>query len=91
MKTIPEISMETRMLRDKLSALKIGDVITYGAVAKIVGRPVDGSFGPLLSALRRARKNEGMEFGSITGVGYLTEYAIEQSVAGTWKPGARGR
>ncbi len=24
---------------------------------------------------------------SITGVGYLTEYAIEQSVAGTWKPG----
>ena len=24
---------------------------------------------------------------SITGVGYLTEYAIEQSVAGTWKAG----
>jgi len=24
---------------------------------------------------------------SITGVGYLTEYAIEQAVAGTWKPG----
>lgn len=65
-----ELSVDTRLIYQEAVKFKVGDIITYEAVAKIVGRPVDGSFGPLQSALRRARKNEGMEFGSITGVGY---------------------
>lgn len=79
MKTIPEISMETRMLRDKLSALKIGDVITYAELNELIGADVqDSSRSHLASAIRGLLADKQMVFGTVRGHGVkrLTDVEI---------------
>jgi hypothetical protein len=69
-KTIPEMAMETRMLRDRLAKSNIGDVITYSELSDLIGQQVqDRSRGHLNSAVKSLLTERQMVFGTIRTVG----------------------
>lgn len=65
-----QASPDTRLLIAEIQKMKVGDTLKFDRVKEIVGRDAHGSFSPLQSALRICRRQHGMEFGSITKVGY---------------------
>jgi hypothetical protein len=62
-------SYETLKIESALSALQIGQTITYGELSKIVGDTVKGGYSPLTSA-RRALEGKGeYVFGTLNKIG----------------------
>jgi hypothetical protein len=48
----------------------VGAIFDFGAASRLIGKPVTGGTAALQNALRRARDDHALEFGSVIGVGY---------------------
>ena len=71
-KTIPEISVDARMLHQHLATIKIGEIVTWEAMSNIIGRPVspgNSGYSALMTARNRAQNDEGFVFDAVARVG----------------------
>jgi len=69
-KSIPEQSMETRMLLDRLAKASVGEVIKYTELSELIGQDVQArSRGHLASAIKSLLNDRQMVFGVIRTVG----------------------
>ena len=65
-----EISIDTRMIYDRLKKSRVGDVVTYEELTKLVGRDVtDGAHGNLYSARRRLLREDQIVFDTVRKIG----------------------
>ena len=65
-----QLSSDTRLLYQYLSKAKIGDIFSYEAMGKTIGREISGAFPALYSARRKLQQDNNFIFGAIRGVGY---------------------
>lgn len=75
-----EISIDTRMVYDKLKTCAVGEVVSYATLGEILGRPMDGSSSNIQSALYMLER-DGIAFANVRGVGY--QRMNDQEVVGT--------
>lgn len=75
-KTLFEMSIDTRMLYDRLKKAVIGEVISFTQMGEILGRTVAGDCGNVQSALHRL-EGEGIAFANVRGEGYQRMNDIE--------------
>lgn len=68
-KTMFEMSIDTRMLYDRLKVVDVGEIVTFRQMSELLGRPVEGATSNLQSALHRL-EGERLAFANIKGVGY---------------------
>lgn len=69
-KTIPEISLNTRMLFERLKPAQQRDVLTYSELSAVIGLDVQKEgYHHLYSARRKAEVELGMVFEAIENVG----------------------
>lgn len=64
-----EMSPDTRLLRQHLRTAKIGDVLTYADLSKVLGKPVDSSHPSLRSAINSVLKHDNFVFAAIRKIG----------------------
>ena len=64
-----EASPDARLLRGRLKAVEIGQMVTYVELSAVVSRTVGGAFGPLRTALRSLLHDEQRVFGVVRGIG----------------------
>jgi len=67
--TIPEISIETRMLIDRLKTAQIGETITYATLSNIIGREVQDDARHLLVSAQKACLRDHIVFASVRKIG----------------------
>ena len=68
-KSIPEMSIDTKLILHRLQKAEIGDVITYKELSEIIGRDIQAEArGCLLSAMRSCLAIERV-FGTVRKVG----------------------
>ena len=79
-KTTFEMSIDTRMIYDKLKTCVVGEQTKYTELTELLGRKVDGACSNLQSALHRL-EGEGIAFANIRGIGYQRMNDVE--VVGT--------
>lgn len=75
-KTLFEMSIDTRMLYDRLKKAAIGDVVSFTQMTELLGRSVDGACGNVQSALHRL-EGEGIAFANVRGTGYQRMNDVE--------------
>lgn len=71
-KSIAEISVDARLLHQRLKTVGIGETVSWGDLAKIIGRDVtagNGGYSALTTARRRALMDDGMVFDAVLKVG----------------------
>lgn len=69
MPTVPALSIDTKMLSDRLAKCEDGETVTYADLSAIIGRNVQvEARGNLTSAMHRMLA-EGAVFGSVRNVG----------------------
>ena len=83
-----ELSPDTRLLTDELLKMKPGDDLTHKEMSELLSRNIDGSSAPLLSARRRAEKEDGFVFGTIRGVG--VQRLSDTEIVDLGETGAKG-
>jgi hypothetical protein len=76
-----EVSLETRLLTEALTAVPSGQIIPYITLSEVVGYGVVGNDPHLQSALRRAFAQDGAVFSNVRKIGYrrLTDEEIIQN------------
>lgn len=65
-----ELSIDTRLVYDRLKQAAIGEVVSFRALKDALGREVEGSESSIQSAVRRLLKVDGIVFENVRGVGY---------------------
>jgi hypothetical protein len=84
-KAIPTISLDARMLYDRLKKLEIGEVVSYADLDSIVGRSVQGAaYGQLTTARRKALREDAMCFAPVMGIGIKRLLDVEIVATGEW-------
>lgn len=70
-KAIPEMSIDTRLLVDKLKSVKIGDTASYDQLTAVIGRDIRSKQGyaRLQSARRHCLKTLGIVFATVSKEG----------------------
>lgn len=69
-KSIPELSLDTRLIYDRLVQAKVDETVGYGELTTLIGRDVRTSARHLLtSAMHRAESQDDMVFACVWGVG----------------------
>jgi len=70
-KAIPEMSIDTRLLIEKMKSVKVGDVISYDELSKIIGRDIRSrqGYARLQSARRNCLKQHGIVFSTVAKEG----------------------
>lgn len=68
-KNVFEISVDTRMVYDRMKQCVVGEVISYRTIGEILGRAVDGSCSNVQSALYMLER-DGVAFANVRGTGY---------------------
>jgi len=70
-KAIPELSIESQLLVDRLVTVDAGDVISYEKLAEAIGQPVRSGTGRnrLQTARRILQRDHGVVFEAVIGVG----------------------
>lgn len=70
-KAIPEMSIDTRLLIDKLKTVEVGTTITYDELTAVIGRDIRSRQGyqRLQSARRHCRKHLGIVFATVAKEG----------------------
>lgn len=76
MKTRFEMSIDTRVLYDRLKQAVVGEVVTFEQMSDLLGRKVEGACPNLQSALRRL-EGEGIAFANIRAKGYQRMNDVE--------------
>ena len=65
-----ELSVDTRLLYQRLKETHIGDQVSYDELSELIGRDVrNGAHSNLQSARNRCMKHDGIVFGTIRTVG----------------------
>lgn len=69
-KIIPQLSIDTRLLFDRMIDTPVGDTVTYAVMSEIIGRDsqISGR-GTVASARRKAMNERRMVFASVLNVG----------------------
>lgn len=67
--TLFQLNIDTQCLFELLSKAQVGDVITYEEMDNLLGKNIRIHRSLLASARRKARKDAGVEFGTIPKVG----------------------
>ena len=70
--TIFEISVDARLLHERLKKVGVGDLISWDDLSEIISRDVRAggpAYGALTTARRRAQKHEGIVFDPVKGKG----------------------
>ncbi len=81
-KTIPALSVDTRVLMDRLLKTNVGDVVEYAELTGLIGRDVqDGARYVLDAAMRKLERDSHAVFGCIKDVGVKRLSSVE--VVGT--------
>jgi hypothetical protein len=78
MRTVPSLSIDTKMLTDRLAKLGTGEMVPYAELSSLIGRNVQKEArGNLMSAMRRLLA-DGSVFGTVRGQGVkrLTDLEI---------------
>jgi hypothetical protein len=93
-KTIPEMSVDTRLIYQHLSKMKVGDTASYSDLGQLIGRDVQNGARSNLQSAIRACLNDGLVFGTIRtqGVKRLADdemIAIGESALGSIRRKAR--
>lgn len=70
MRSIAEMSKETKALIDLFKHMAIDDVMTWDEAGKIVGFPVRSSLAAYTSARRIATRDHGLVIDGIFGIGF---------------------
>ena len=81
-RSIPEMSIDTRLLIELLEKAEEGQTIDYSEMEQAIGRDVrDGARGNLQTARRRLRDDKGIQFGTVQGIGIkrLTDVEVVDS------------
>jgi hypothetical protein len=69
-RSIPEISVDARLLYERLKQVGVGETIRYEELDAVVDRDVrNGAHGVMTTARRRAQNIDQIVFGTIRGVG----------------------
>ena len=69
-RSIPELSIDSRLLYERLKAAKVGETVTYEDLTGIIGRDVQKeAYGNLTTALKLVQREDGLVFGTVIGVG----------------------
>lgn len=69
-KTIREVTVESRLLYQRLQKMEVGELITYSELSNIIGRDVqDNGRGSLNTARRMCEREDQKTFGVITNEG----------------------
>lgn len=63
------MSLDTRLLLERLEKSELGDVITYSELSEIIHSDVQGKSRGLLMTARRSCLNKGIAFGAVVNVG----------------------
>lgn len=82
MKVIPQMSVDTRMLYERLKECDVGHTIPYQELSKIIGREVTGKARSVLATARRkAMTTDRMVFACVykVGVKRLTDVDIVET------------
>ncbi|RKY07278.1 MAG: hypothetical protein DRP56_05985 [Planctomycetota bacterium] len=70
MKTISELSVDTRIIYDHLSKMKKGDFVEYETLTNLISKDVQGSGrGNMATARKMALRNDGLVFDAVTNKG----------------------
>lgn len=70
MKTIPQISIESQTLYDRLIKLQVNEEVSYKELNILIGRDVqDGAYGQLRTAIRKALSENQFVIECVRGVG----------------------
>lgn len=71
-RVIQEMSVDTRLLVDRLRKCGVGDIVTDTELCDIVGRKIESEapFSSLYSALRHVQSNDLIVFGRVRKTGY---------------------
>lgn len=64
-----EMSPDTRLLRQYLREVKVGETVTYADLSSVIGKPVVSSTGSLRSALNSVLRHDCFVFAAIRKVG----------------------
>lgn len=75
-KTTFEMSIDTKMLYDRLKTAAVSETVSFMQLSDLLGRKVDGASSNLQSALHRL-EGEGVAFANIRGVGYQRMNDVE--------------
>lgn len=78
---IPELSVDARLLQQRLKIVPVGETVTYETLAAVIGRecrPQHKAYGALTTARARAQRDDGMVFDAVHRVGLkrLTDVEI---------------
>ena len=71
-KTIAEISVDARLLHQRLQSVGVGETVSWEELSQVIGRDVTAGskgYGPLSTARKRALNDDGMVFDAIPKVG----------------------
>jgi len=69
-RSIPEMSVDTRLLIERLSRVEIGDFVSYKELSEVIGRDVQGAArGNLTTARHRLEVDDAIQFGPVVGKG----------------------
>lgn len=64
-----EMSVDTRLIYDRLKDVPVGETVDYSILEGILGRKINGG-DPLLQSALHSLQNDGVLFGNVRGVGY---------------------
>jgi hypothetical protein len=65
-----ELSPESRLIRQYLRTVEVGEIATYDKLSHVIGRPLDHSSSMLRSAVNALIKDDRVMFACIRTVGY---------------------
>lgn len=69
-RSIPEMSVDTRVLIERLKKVEVGEFVSYQELSDLVGRNVQGNaYGNLSTARHRLEMDEEMQFGTVRSQG----------------------
>lgn len=67
---IPTLSIDTKLIYERLASASVGDLIEYSELNDLVQRDIrNGAAGCFQSARRRVERLDGIVFGTVRGVG----------------------
>lgn len=70
-KVIHEISVDARMVYERLLTTSVGEVVTYDELTKLIGRNTQNSGRPVIATARRKAMNEHrMVFAAVRNIGF---------------------
>jgi len=68
-RTIPGLSIDTKLIYDLLSKCDPGDIVAYRTLSELISRDVQGAARSCLQSAMRRLVNDGVVFSCVRGVG----------------------